>query len=139
MKRLFSLLVVTSLLGAPLAGSCQADNTCPIQILKNWLANDAIGTPTIRIYYKNISSKDIDAITFSVSCFNNFNEPVNGSLDGNKFQGISQTTLRAGKKEESTWTMYSFDLTTKTDTPLITKVHFTDGSKWEYQTPAGTK
>jgi hypothetical protein len=108
------------------------DAICPIKIIKYKLSKNIIQSNEITIIYKNESNKNIDAITFSVACYNNFNEPVNGSyVTGNIFSGICQSKLKAGEREKNTWTMYLFDNTTKVSTPIITKVHFIDGATWE--------
>lgn len=104
---------------------------CPVKILKYRLAEDEIGDPVIVLTYKNDSNKNIDALTFSVDCFDNFNEPVNKMSGGNTFTGISQSVLRSGKRQMNYWTMYLFDNATKVSVPEITKVHFTDGTTWQ--------
>lgn len=104
----------------------------PVKIIKYKLIQDEIGDPVIVITYKNESNKSIDALTFSVDCYDNFNEPVNKISGGNTYTGIAQETLKPGKKTVDSWTMYLFDNTTKVSTPEITKVHFTDGSTWKF-------
>lgn len=102
----------------------------PVKIIKYKLMENEIGTPVIVLTYKNDSNKTIDALTFSVDCYDNFNEPVNKISGGNTYTGIAQEILKPGKRTVDSWTLYLFDNATKVSQPKITKVHFTDGSTW---------
>lgn len=101
----------------------------PVEIIKATVTKNTINTPVANISVKNIADKDIDAIKVRISTFNNFDEPVNGFLSDNTFEGISQEEILAGANQEFSWALYDFDGTTKIK-PTVYSVHFKDGSSW---------
>lgn len=108
----------------------QPKEPSPISIEKSSVTRDMIGTPEANVTLKNISKKEIDGVKARIKTFNNFDEPVNGFLDDNTFEAISQDKIQPGKTNDSTWTLYNFDGTSKIKVEIY-HVHFTDGTAWE--------
>jgi hypothetical protein len=98
---------------------------CPIKVLKSKIIEDEYGSKSISVSVKNISRKTIDAVSLSWILRNNFGDMVNDHDEN----GISQHKLKPGKSGSYEWDLYR---TTATKCAVfITKVHFTDDSKWQ--------
>lgn len=85
----------------------------------------------IKIAYKNISKKDIQAMKIEWYCENSFNEPAHGKffyIQGKSSENITRL-LKAGAARSQLWEDFS------TDANTIIKVRayyvlFTDGTTW---------
>lgn len=108
----------------------QPKEPMPVEVVKSSVTRDSIGTPEANVTFKNISKKEIDGIKARIKTFNNFDEPVNGFLSDNTFDGISQDKIGAGKPNDVTWTLYNFDGASKIKVEVY-HVHFSDGTAWE--------
>ncbi len=87
--------------------------------------------PQISVTFVNNSTKVVDAIEFSVLCFDNFGQPANYHSSGNVINSFSlQETIQPGNTGKSSWNVYSMSNGTKKGKVVVTKVHFTDGAIW---------
>lgn len=106
-------------------------NSSPVKVLTSFVSKNSIGTPEANVDLTNKSKKLVDGVKVGIYCYNNFDEPVTGSIIGdNEFRGISQETLKPGKSEFYSWSLSQYDLTTKIK-PYVYEVHFTDGTSWK--------
>lgn len=101
----------------------EAKGDDPVVVLKATVGRGDYGIGTeVRISYKNVSAKDLDALKFYYFCTNNFGDPVGtGRL-------IAQDKIKAGKADSGTWSIYK-DTCTKVKV-TVTDVHFTDDTNW---------
>lgn len=96
--------------------------------------DDAIGTPNLRINFKNTSDKTIDGIEAIVYLRNNFDEPVgewNRKVD-EPLTVRTQETIAPGGTNSSTWNLAVYDSATKVYAARVIRVHFTDGTEIRY-------
>lgn len=96
--------------------------------------DDAIGTPNLRINFKNTSEKTIDGIEAIVYLRNNFDEPVgewNRKVD-EPLTVRTQDTIVPGGTNSSTWNLALYDSATKVYATRVIRVHFTDGTEVHY-------
>lgn len=108
----------------------QPKEPVPVEVVKSSVTRDSIGTPEANVTFKNISKKEIDGIKARIKTFNNFDEPVNGFLSDNTFEGISQDKVAPGKSNDVVWTLYNFDGASKIKVEVY-HIHFSDGTVWE--------
>jgi hypothetical protein len=103
----------------------------PVQVIKASLFKEEYSSSkSIRLTYKNISGKKIEAIRFYWTGVNAFGEPADmgGPIDGIG-AGYTDDPLAIGKSRTSEWSIYSSD-GKKVTKAWAKEVVFTDGTKW---------
>lgn len=126
--RMVDSLVKEETLLAASRGS-EKSKDCPVKILKATVTHNSIGTPQASISFKNTSTKVVDGIKVAILCYNNFDDPVTDYSGMNRSNGLMQDIVRPGKTSYNTWTLYSFETTSKIK-PFVYEIHFKDGTKW---------
>lgn len=110
----------------------QADKTMleSLKITSYKIENNIIGTPELQITVKNTSKKDIDAYAIAFDLYDNFDERISewNQHEDKPFMGLSQDLLKAGKTEDATFILSTFDKATKAKNPRVIRIHFTDGT-----------
>lgn len=111
----------------------EIESTCPLQIISVSRTLNSIDSPEVSISAQNISNKTIDAYTANFYCYDNFNRPVTDILsDNNVCEGICQEIIvPGGYTPQYNWRLYPL-VTTRKVIAVITEIHFTDNSTWEY-------
>jgi len=101
-----------------------------LQIISYKIENNVIGVPELMVKVKNNSTKDLDAYTIAFDLYNNFDERISewNQHEDKPFTGLSQDLLKAGKTEDATFMLSTFDKATKAKNPRVIRIHFTDGS-----------
>lgn len=105
----------------------------PVELVSTEMGHNSIGTPTMEIAIRNLSSKVVDGFEFAVDLYDNYDRAVYHyriQSDGNSYYGIAQHKVQPGGTEDWSWTMYGFDLATKYKNLRVRSVHFTDGTEW---------
>ncbi|MDP2586308.1 MAG: hypothetical protein Q8P32_00845 [Candidatus Komeilibacteria bacterium] len=102
----------------------------PVEIVSTSVTKNIIDTPVANLKVKNISEKIIDGLKVNIKTFNNFDEPVNGFLSDNNFDGIAQKTINPGATIDISWELFGYDTATKI-TAEIYETHFADGNSWQ--------
>lgn len=102
----------------------------PIEILSaEFIKRSYSNYKDVRIKYKNVSDKKIEAIRFEWYGENAFGEPADmGSRDG-KGQGFTDDPINPGKLDSGVWSVLSSD-GKKVIGARAYEVMFTDGTKW---------
>jgi hypothetical protein len=96
------------------------------------LENQYSNYKSVKLIYKNISSKNIKAIRFRWYGLNAFNEPADcGNITNPGFGGgYTDNVLKAGKSESGIWSVLSRD-GDKIVKAWPYEIMFEDGSKWK--------
>lgn len=103
----------------------------PVQVVKATLFKEEYSnSKSIRLTYKNISGKKIEAIRFYWTGVNAFGEAADmGSAIEGVGGGYADDPLGAGKSRTSEWSIYSRD-GKKVTKAWAKEVVFADGTKW---------
>lgn len=100
---------------------------------------NSIGGSVANVSVSNISNKIVDGFEVSISCYDNYERPVNHyAYKTNKYKGISQDEIKMDFEEASSWTLHGHDNTTKIIVSLVS-VHFKDGKVWRPTKPVTMK
>ncbi|MBB5337647.1 DUF5780 domain-containing protein [Pectinatus brassicae] len=90
-------------------------------------------TTDVDVSFKNISTKNIDAIEFVILQFDNFGRPAYRFNDPSAGNVTSKLTMQdntaPGGIMKSGWSLYNTDRTMKGKV-VVKQVHFTDGAVW---------
>ncbi|HPR94116.1 MAG: DUF5780 domain-containing protein [Syntrophomonadaceae bacterium] len=104
--------------------------SAPVEALNLRCWDDII--TNFSITFHNLSTKTIDAISFSVLFFDNFGKPV-GSFssddDNVSSDGLFQEIIAPNATASNSWQTYGFDNAKKIKV-VISEVHFTDNTIW---------
>ncbi|QJD87282.1 copper amine oxidase N-terminal domain-containing protein [Cohnella herbarum] len=111
----------------------KANKNKPIKLISTEVTYNLIDIPEVNLTIKNLTTKTIVAYEMRVSCYDDFDRPVNRFLSSsNLFKGISQgNNLTSGQSQTDTWTLNLYDLATKVKNIKITAVKFSDGTSWK--------
>jgi len=105
----------------------------PVKVLSyKFVKEEYSNYKNIKLVYKNISKKTIQAIRFEWYGENSFNEPADmgGLLNNGTGGGFTDDILKPNKTESGIWNIYSKD-GKKILAARAYEVAFTDGTKWE--------
>lgn len=104
----------------------------PVQVIKASLFKEEYSSSkSIRLTYKNISGKKIEAIRFYWTGVNAFGEAAEmGSAIEGIGGGYTDDALGVGKSRTSEWSIYSSD-GKKVTKAWAKEVVFADGTKWQ--------
>lgn len=118
---------------ANLKKELQANKNKPLKVTSAEITYNSIDVPEVNLTIKNLTTKTIVAYQMKVSCYDDFDRPVNRYLSSsNLFKGISQgNSLTPGESQTDTWTLNLYDLATKVKNVTITAVKFSDGTSWK--------
>lgn len=106
---------------------------CPIKILSaKFIKEEYSNYKKVKLVYKNISKKKIQAIRFEWYGINSFNEPADmtGSYEEGLGGGFTDEILNPGSTNSGIWNVLSVD-GKKILYSRAYEVAFTDGTKWE--------
>lgn len=103
----------------------------PLELVDTYLKLNSISNPEVYLVVKYISNKTIDAYDVAFHCYDRYDEPVNHYLYNNRFEAISQKTIKPGETfgYEYFWTLYGHENTTKVKA-VLKRVHMTDDTVW---------
>lgn len=108
----------------------KANNTTrPLAILAMGIVDDVIGVPQLVVEVENDCAQAIEAFTVEAELFNKFGEAVSFGINENKFRGIDQDKLDAGKTRMCRWSLVLHRTATRADI-WIARIKFADGSEW---------
>jgi hypothetical protein len=108
-------------------------SSAPVKVISAKLIEEEYSNyKNIKIVYKNVSNKKIQAIRFDWYGENAFNEPADmgNPLTEGVGSGFTDDILRPGKSTTGVWNIYSKD-GKKVLSARPYEVAFTDGTKWE--------
>lgn len=108
-------------------------SSSPVQIISSkFIEKEYSNYKNVKLVFKNISSKKIQAIKFEWYGENAFNEPAN--FPGSTIEGVSggftDDSVNPGKTKTSTWDVLSND-GKKILAARAYEVAFSDGTKWK--------
>lgn len=109
------------------------DHLAPVRVTKAYLFKEEYSSyKSIRLTFKNVSGKRIQAIRFEWYGENSFNEPADmGSYSYEGYgTGFDDDALGIGSSRSSTWSILSND-GKKVIGARAYEVAFIDGTKWE--------
>lgn len=98
----------------------------PIEITKGGIGTDVINQKQLHLEFKNLTSKKVSAVRFSIESFNDFGESA--SRLGPKAL-ISQTDIPGGGSDQGKWSL-TFQNTATSVKVRVDSVVFEDGTKW---------
>ena len=100
----------------------------PIGVIGYTLSENSIGTPEVKIYFRNISYKKIVAFKVKFTCYNIF-----GDLEKSYYDAYytDSANLDVAKTKSYTWTLYGADSVHTVNNIYITEIVFEDGTKWK--------
>lgn len=105
----------------------------PVKVLSyKFVEEEYSNHKNIKLVYKNVSQKTIQAIRFEWYGENSFNEPADmgGVFDNGSGGGFTDDILKPGRTESGIWNIYSKD-GKRILAARAYEVAFTDGTTWK--------
>ena len=108
----------------------------PLAINSVDLRVSSVSTPEAIVIVSNLSNKTINRYELSISCFDNYNRPVNHpARRSSQFKAVYALELNPGKENIfGNWVLDGYDRATKVTVSLIS-VRFSDGKIWRPAQP----
>jgi len=106
-----------------------SNKDCPVK-LSVALKGTEFGSKRFDVKITNKSAKVVDAVAFTVICYDNFGDPVNDNELGMAYARMQyQKEISPGNTRSEAYETPNFSQATK-GKPFVTRIHFTDGSTW---------
>lgn len=104
-------------------------------VVEDWdIKENSIGTPEVHIYFRNISQKPITSLEVSFTCYDAYGKIATDypSLYNGNFTGYADRVyILPGESVGYTWSLYSYNRTTKINTPRVKRLAFSDETTWK--------